>query len=111
MALLELSTVALPVAIGTWSPPSNDASPLSTTTSEGLERILTSVIAESALMTTRGDAGWPAMILRPPNKPGPVVVVEEVEEPLFEATLLMRLGICPAAVLEIAPPWRKNCTP
>ena len=32
-------------------------------------------------------------------------------EPVFEAALLMRLGICPAAVLEIAPPWRKNCTP
>src|SRR4029077_8684733 len=106
MALLELSTVALPVAIGTWSPPSSDAWPLSTTTSEGLERILTSVIAESALITTRGDAGWPAMILRPPDKPVPVV-----EEPLFEATLLMMLGIVPETVLETAPPARKNCTP
>ena len=50
---------------------------------------MTSVIAESALMTTRGDAGLPAMILRPPDKPVPVVV-----EPVFVETLLTRLGIC-----------------
>ena len=68
-ALLELSTVALPVATGTWSPTSSVASPLSTTTSEGLDRILTSVSCDSALMTTRGEAGLPAMMLSPPDKP------------------------------------------
>ena len=84
----------------------DDASPLSTTTSEGLERILTSVIAESALMTTRGDAGLPATIFRPPDKPGPVGF-----EPLFEATLLLsarnlsrrRVGNCAAGEEKLHP--------
>src|SRR5208283_3567720 len=94
-ALLALNTVALPVDTGTWSPTSSVAGWLSTTTSDGLERIFTSVYWLKALRIICGLAPtFPAIKL----KPGRLGVI---------------IGIVVPVVL-LTEPWlllvRKNCT-
>src|SRR5262249_260672 len=56
---------AVLVVNGIWSPTSSDADWLSTTTSDGVERILTSVTECKALKITRGSASIPNKKLKP----------------------------------------------
>src|SRR3954464_4860380 len=62
--LLVVRTVALPVEIGTWSPTCNVAVWLSMTTSDGLDRTLTSVTVCSA---SRIKLGWDSDPIRKLN--------------------------------------------
>src|SRR3954451_487715 len=63
--LLVVSTVALPVETGTWSPTCNVAVWLSITTSEGFDSTLTSVTVCSALSTAFGWDSDPTRKLNP----------------------------------------------
>src|ERR1700748_2535929 len=63
--LLEVSTVALPVENGTWSPTCNVAGWLSSTTSDGFDSTLTSVMLCKASMITRGEFSDPIRALKP----------------------------------------------
>src|SRR3954452_19357544 len=63
--LLVVSTVALPVETGTWSPTCNVAAWLSITTSEGLDNTLTSVTVCNALRIALGCDSDPIRKLNP----------------------------------------------
>src|ERR1700754_641949 len=65
--LLEVSTVALPVEIGSSSPTCSVATWLSITTTDGFDRTLMSVTAWSASRIILGDASGPMRKLKPGN--------------------------------------------
>src|SRR5580704_10094157 len=58
-------SVALEVVTGIWLPTSSRAGWLSTTTSDGEDNTLTSVMVESAFRITRGCASGPSSKLKP----------------------------------------------
>src|SRR5580693_4531677 len=58
-------SVALEVVTGIWLPTSSKAGWLSTTTSDGEDNTLTSVMVESAFRITRGCASGPSNKLKP----------------------------------------------
>src|SRR5689334_21338000 len=65
IVLLVVSTLALPVEIGTSSPTCRIAGRLSTTTTDGFDRTLTLVTACKASRMTRGCASGPMRRLNP----------------------------------------------
>src|SRR3954469_19944616 len=96
--LLVVSTVALPVETGTWSPTCKVATWLSMTTSEGLDRTLTSVTVCSA---SRIKLGWDSEPIRK-LKPGKARLRKAlVTLPAAEAMLV---GV-DVAVLLSNEPW------
>src|SRR4051812_14882325 len=109
--LLAVSTVAVPVENGTWSPTCRVATWLSSTTKDGFDSTLTLVMPCSASSTTRGEFSAPTRKLKPgrtrPNSaPAAVLTALLAASPDGE-------GVIPLMVFEIEPFWlaRKNCTP
>src|SRR6478609_61501 len=113
--LLAVSTVAVPVENGTWSPTCRVADWLSSTTSDGFDSTLTLVTPCSASRTTRGEFSAPIRKLKPGS-------TRPRRAPAAALTALLGGGVLlpivaallmPDMVLEIEPFWlaRKNCTP
>src|SRR3954449_11328057 len=110
--LLAVSTVAVPVENGTWSPTCKVADWLSSTTSDGLDSTLTLVMPCSASRTTRGEFSDPIRKLKP-GSTRPSSAPAAALTALLAASTPVLLGETPLIVLEIEPFWlaRKNCTP
>src|ERR1700710_1593970 len=110
--LFAVSTVAVPVENGTWSPTCRVAAWLSSTTSDGFDSTLTLVTPCSASRMTRGEFSDPIRKLKPgstrPNT-APAATPTAVAGRVTPGAL----GETPVIELEIEPFLlaRKNCTP
>src|SRR5580692_667673 len=106
--LLAVSTFAVPVVIGTWSPTCNVAVWLSSTTSEGFDRTFTSVTLCSALRIRFGMFAGPSTRLRPG-----ATALRSDDEPavLNREPVLVVVAVPVPVIVELGVLLPPNCVP
>ena len=111
--LLAVSTVAVPVENGTWSPTCKVAAWLSSTTSDGLDSTLTSVTLCSASRMTRGEFSASDQEIEAGKHASEQRAGGGVDGIAGGFDRRCCWAPTPGIVLEIEPFWlaRKNCTP
>src|SRR6266704_780028 len=95
--LLAVSTVAVPVENGTWSPTCKVAGWLSSTTNDGLDSTLTSVTPCSASRTTRGEFSDPIREIEPGS-------TRPTRAPAAALTALLAVDTAPVLPLLVLTP-------